>query len=120
MSNRLDLPEQYRIQVCTLLQQYIPEARVLVYGSRVKGDCYEASDLDLVAQLSEQEKKMYVLGDLRDAFSDSNLPIIVQILDWDEIPESFREEINTCYVELQPSTRDALIRQNLEGLGYGE
>lgn len=103
MANKLLLPEQYYTQVCTLLQQYIPHARVLAYGSRVKGDCYEASDLDLVAQLSEQEKKQYVLGDLRDAFSESNLPIMVQILDWDAIPESFQEEILAAYVELQPS-----------------
>ncbi|MEY4587945.1 MAG: hypothetical protein RL497_21 [Pseudomonadota bacterium] len=101
MPNTLHLPEQYRTQVCTLLQQYIPHARVLAYGSRVKGDCYEASDLDLVAHLSGQEKNTYVLGDLKDAFTESNLPILVQILDWDAIPESFREEINACYVELQ-------------------
>jgi hypothetical protein len=67
--NNFHLPERYRMQVCTLLQQYIPHARVL--------------------------------GDLRDTFTESNLPIMVQILDWDAIPESFQEEINTCYVELQ-------------------
>ena len=33
------------------------------------------------------------LGEVRDAFSESNLPILVDILDWARIPDSFREEI---------------------------
>jgi hypothetical protein len=33
------------------------------------------------------------MGEVRDAFSESNLPILVDILDWARIPDSFREEI---------------------------
>ena len=44
----LHLPEPYAAQVRALLQQHIPEAGVWAYGSRVRGDHYPASDLDLV------------------------------------------------------------------------
>ena len=95
----LYLPDSYRKMVCELLQQYIPQADVWVYGSRVNGDYYGASDLDLVARFPVNQTSN--LGDLLEAFSDSNLPIIVQIVDWDRIPEDFRQEILVNYVVLQ-------------------
>ena len=39
----LHLPEKYAAQVRALLQAHIPEAQVWAYGSRVRGDHYEAS-----------------------------------------------------------------------------
>ena len=33
------------------------------------------------------------LSELREALSESNLPILVDLLDWARIPESFRREI---------------------------
>jgi len=38
------------------------------------------------------------LGEVRDAFSESNLPILVDILDWARILDSFREEIERVRV----------------------
>jgi len=42
------------------------------------------------------------LGNVRDAFSESNLPILVDILDWARIPGSFREEIERTGVVVFP------------------
>lgn len=99
---RLHLPEQYATQVRELLRQYIPEAEVWAYGSRVRGDCYNASDLDLVARFPPTEKRdVFRLNAIGEAFQESNLPIIVQIVDWNGIPESFREEILARYVVVQ-------------------
>ncbi len=41
---------------------------------------------------------MHNLDEVRDAFSESNLPILVDILDWAGIPDSFREEIERAGV----------------------
>ena len=103
----LHLPEKYASQVRALLRQYIPEAEVWAYGSRVRGDHYDASDLDLVARFPATEKRNFFrLSDVKDAFVESNLPIIVQIVDWDGIPESFREEILVEYVLFQLGAKD--------------
>jgi len=42
------------------------------------------------------------LGAVREAFSDSNLPILVDIQDWSRIPDSFREEIERTGVVVFP------------------
>ena len=41
------------------------------------------------------------LSALTDALTESNLPILVQVLDWDAIPASFRDEIRACRVLVQ-------------------
>ena len=98
----LYLPEKYAVQVRKLLEKYIPEATVWAYGSRVRGDHYEASDLDLVARFpAEKKRDIFRLGVVREAFVESHVPIIVQIVDWDEIPESFKQEILAGYVVIQ-------------------
>ncbi len=103
----LHLPEKYATQVRALLRQYIPQAEVWAYGSRVCGDHYDASDLDLVARFPPTEqRKPFRLSEIGEAFRESNLPIIVQMVDWDGIPESFRDEILTGYVVVQQGAGD--------------
>ena len=98
----LHLPERYLQRVQALLQQHLPLAEVWAYGSRVNGDYFEASDLDLVvrnpADLGHRQSH---LGELKEAFSDSDLPIFVQVVDWALIPASFQREILAGYVVVQ-------------------
>jgi hypothetical protein len=42
--------------------------------------------------------------DLRDAFNESDLPILVDILDWVLIPESFHTEIKRNHLILYSPT----------------
>jgi predicted nucleotidyltransferase len=86
-----------------ILKTHLPNAEVWAYGSRVNGDYYDASDLDLVVRQPEDlNRRQPDLGDVIEAFSDSNLPIIVQIVDWAAIPEAFHREIEAGYVMIKP------------------
>lgn len=90
----IDLRPEWLETVRQLLAEYLPDAEVWAYGSRVNGTAHEGSDLDLVVRnpvdLSQPQPDMSAL---REAFSESNLPILVDLLDWARIPESFRQEI---------------------------
>jgi len=95
----LQLPERYLQMVLTVLQNHLPNAEVWAYGSRVNGDHYEASDLDLVVrQPDDLTKAQRNLGEVIEAFSDSDLPIIVQVVDWARIPREFQDEIMANYI----------------------
>lgn len=84
--------------VQAILRLHLPHAQIWAYGSRVRGDHYDASDLDLVARHpSDLKQKHLDLDSLREAFVESNLPIIVQIVDWARIPPAFHAEIQACY-----------------------
>lgn len=100
--HHLHLPDPYLRMVQATLRQHAPGALVWAYGSRVRGDHHEASDLDLV--LRDPGRPQFVPGQLdrlRDAFSDSNLPIVVQVVEWSRIPASFQAEISAMYAVVQ-------------------
>lgn len=90
----LDLRPQWLEIVRDLLATHLPDAEVWAYGSRVQGTGHDGSDLDLVVRnpvdLGQPQPD---LSPLREALSESNIPILVDVLDWARIPESFRREI---------------------------
>jgi predicted nucleotidyltransferase len=104
----LYLPARYRSIVQDILRRYLPHAEVWAYGSRVNGDHYDASDLDLVVrQPDDLTRPQPHLDEVAAAFSDSDLPILVQILDWARLPAAFREEIAAGYMVLQAGVASA-------------
>lgn len=104
LTKTLHIPAAWLQQVHSILNQHLPDAEILAYGSRVNGDYYDASDVDLAARFPatvEKLKRITRLDAAKEAFVESNLPIIVQIVDWDAIPQSFRDEILAGYVIVQ-------------------
>ena len=111
VSNQLHLPPRYLEMVREVLRRYLPQAEVWAYGSRVRGDCHDTSDLDLVARnpagLTQPLPQVY---DAAEAFSASNLPLIVQIVDWARIPKAFHGEILAGYVVVQEVRKKEMIQ----------
>lgn len=103
----LYLPPRYLVTVQEILRQHLPHAEIWAYGSRVHGDCHDTSDLDLVARNPEAlTKPCPGLADVAEAFSQSNLPIMVQITDWARIPKAFHDEILAGYVVLKTAAEE--------------
>lgn len=100
----LDLRQKDAEIVLRLLAEYVPDAEVWCYGSRVAGHSHAASDLDLVlrnpADLSISQTRV---TELKEALTESDLPILVDVVDWARIPEAFRREIEKDYRVMQPS-----------------
>ena len=93
----LDLRPEWLATVQRLIAVHLPNAEVLAYGSRVSGTSHEGSDLDLVAcNPVDRTSSLTEVVRLREAFSESNLPILVDLLDWAQIPDSFRQEMIRC------------------------
>ena len=98
----LDLPQKYLEQVKALLRAHVPHVEVWVYGSRVNGSGHAASDIDLVLRNPQNlQEETSALSDLKEASTESNLPIRVDIMDWARIPESFHREIERAHVVVQ-------------------
>ena len=71
---------------------------IWAYGSRVNGDAHDMSDLDLVV-LTESKGKLDIneLMDFKNILQKSNIPILIQVLDFNRIPESFQKNILNDY-----------------------
>ena len=95
----LDLPQKYLEQVKAILRAHVPHAEVWAYGSRVTGNGHEASAPDLVLRNPQNLlEETDALSDLKEAFTESNLPIRVDIMDWERIPASFHREIERAHM----------------------
>jgi uncharacterized protein len=90
----LTLDRKYLNLVKEILTKHIPDKTVWVYGSRIKGSAHEGSDLDLVIMNDTSNEQ---LSSLRSAFSESNLPILIDLFSWSEIPNEFRNEIEETH-----------------------
>ena len=100
---KLDLRPEWLDIIQQLLAVHLPDVEVLAYGSRVTGTAHGGSDLDLVVRYPQNSHlSVRNLGRARDAFTESNLPILVDILDWAQIPDSFRDEIERTGVVIFP------------------
>ena len=117
MTDRLHLHPRHRQQIEGLLRKHLPGIEVWAYGSRVTGQCrHEGSDLDLVLRSHDLSPiPADALRELRYAFSDSNIPILVEARDWARLPESFRREIERGYVEVVSG--DAGLTENRRNAG---
>jgi uncharacterized protein len=96
----IDLQEADLKLVLQILQQYVPQYEVWAFGSRVKNTARKFSDLDL-AIITNQPLSLTQLGKIQEAFSESDLSIKVDILDWSRISEEFKKNIQEKYVVLK-------------------
>jgi len=88
----LQIDSNHLVLIQGILHDHVSSYEVWAFGSRVRGTSTRFSDLDLVI-LSDIPLSLDVLGRLKDAFSESDLPWKVDVIDWATTSESFRELI---------------------------
>ena len=94
--DQIDIAPQHLQMVTEILRRHLPHAEVWAYGSRVSGQSWEYSDLDLVV-VGETALNGREMQDARDDMSESRLPFLVDLKDWHRIPQEWRDEIMRCY-----------------------
>jgi predicted nucleotidyltransferase len=80
----------------TILQHFVQQGEVRVFGSRFRGDHRQYSDLDLVI-VDELPIDSKIIEKLSEAFDNSALTFRVEILDWQQLSVSFRGVIDRGY-----------------------
>lgn len=95
--NLIDIEPKHLVLLKKILKQYIPAKTVWAYGSRVTWTAGIKSDLDIVVFDADSNK----INDLKEAFAESDLPFSVDVMDWGNIPEKFKDNIRKKYVVLQ-------------------
>ena len=84
----LDLEPSELDCVLQALKQHVPDCKVLAFGSRVSGNAKPFSDLDL-AIVGEEPLSLGRMAALAEAFSESDLPWKVDLVDWASTSERF-------------------------------
>lgn len=95
----LNLRTKDKKRIIELFEKTIHQkSELIAFGSRVNGDSHEMSDLDLVIKEKNGNKiEIDQFLSFKEALQKSNIPIIVQVLDWARIPISFHNNILEKY-----------------------
>lgn len=96
----IDVRPEHWALVRDILRRHIPQHAVWAFGSRAKGSAKPYSDLDL-AILADQPLDIAQSAALRDAFTESDLPWKVDIVEWAAIDPDFRRIIDLKKVVVQ-------------------
>jgi predicted nucleotidyltransferase len=102
----IDLDAEQLEVVKRLLEEHVPDVEVRVFGSRVNSRSAPYSDLDLVL-VGDSKIDIQTLESLKDAFSESDLSIQVDVIDWHAISPNFRKSIESQFEVLQLKKRQA-------------
>lgn len=100
MKQPIDLRPDHAKIVHEIIARHLPAGvSVRVFGSRAKWTAKPHSDLDLALKGKEPLPRS-VLGDLAEAFSESDLPFRVDVVDWQTVTPSFQAVIDRDGVAL--------------------
>jgi uncharacterized protein len=109
-SLQFDLPADHRRLVLNILHTNLPAStKAWVFGSRATGRARRYSDLDLAIDTG-RPMTLDEIARLAEAFSDSDLPYRVDLVDWHDIDDRWRQMIVAERVALteaaQPDAAD--------------
>ena len=107
----LDLEEGSRTIVEDILRRLVPGRPVYVFGSRAKGRARRRSDLDLAVGGS-QKLTFSEYADLKYEFSESDLPIFVDVVDLNTVDATFLKRIEPELLPLIASQSHASPRDD--------
>jgi predicted nucleotidyltransferase len=89
----IDLPADHRWLVLDILRAHLPSStKAWVFGSRATGRARRYSDLDLAIDAGRR-LTLDETARLAEAFSDSDLPYRVDVVDWHDIDDRWRQTI---------------------------
>jgi type I restriction enzyme S subunit len=89
-----------------ILGRFIPEREVRAFGSRVNGMTKKFSDLDL-AIMGQEPVPLAIMADLRDAFTESDLPYKVDLIEWANTSPTFKNIIEARSIAVTAEVVDA-------------
>ena len=96
----IDIEEKYLTEIRRILADKVSDCEVRAFGSRIEGKAKKFSDLDL-ALVGGEKLSWRRIELLKDAFSSSDIPIIVDVIDWHAISDEFRAIIENNYEIVQ-------------------
>ena len=90
------IEQRFLDEINSIIYNLYPNAIIWAYGSRVNGDAHEGSDLDLIVKdFGQQDAYLF---ELKEAFQESNIPFLIDILQFNKLPQSFQKEIEKKHI----------------------
>ncbi len=91
----IDIRDKDHKSLCNIANEcFTKPIEIWAYGSRINGESHDVSDLDIVVRTADFiPLAINELIDFKEQLQASNIPIIIQVMDWNRIPQSFHHNI---------------------------
>lgn len=80
-------------KILRCISLHLPKAKVFAFGSRVKGTARKYSDLDLALD-ADHSIDLSIITKIKHALSETNIPIMIDIVDYHSINSDFKSLID--------------------------
>ncbi|HRP01889.1 MAG TPA: nucleotidyltransferase domain-containing protein [Candidatus Kapabacteria bacterium] len=92
----MKLNNRHKEMIVQILNENLrSKCKIILYGSRYKGDAHSASDLDLIIKsIDGQAISKNELKQLHNSFIESHLPFRIDIRDYYSLPNYFLKYID--------------------------
>ena len=106
----IDLNSKHLETIQRILAEHVPKCEARAFGSRVKWTAKDYSDLDL-AVVGSKPLSRRQLRRLKEAFEESDVPIRVDVADWQSLTDWFKQVIAVEYEVIQKTAPvDGLVK----------
>jgi len=82
-----------KLFVINTISSQLPNAKLLAFGSRIRGDAKKYSDLDIAINLGKKIDSKDI-NILEENFAESDLPFKVDLVDYQRISDEFRKLVD--------------------------
>ena len=108
MTATIDMSQEHSAIVRAVLCRHLPPgARAFAFGSRAQGGAPPFSDLDLAIEC-DRPLGLDLIGQIAEAFSESDLPYKVDIVDLSALDPGFRTRIAADLLPLPLHTNEKI------------
>ena len=88
-----ELDPRYKQMILDAMNYHFPNARIILFGSRARGNNKESSDIDIAIDTG-QRIRLSAVGRARTTLEHLPLPVGIDLVDFRSIPQELRDEIN--------------------------
>ncbi len=79
-----------KLFVAQTIRRSLPGARIMAFGSRIKGGASHYSDLDVAIDAS-QSVDLRVLSQIKEVFANSDVPFRIDVSDFHDMTPEFQQ-----------------------------
>jgi predicted nucleotidyltransferase len=84
--------EKYKKIIMPIIEKYAPDAKIILYGSRARGDFGQGSDIDIALDAGHKID-IRIMSNISGDLEESDLPINFDIVDFQAVSEKMQQRI---------------------------
>lgn len=88
----MSLQPEYKNKIVAVLSALFPDTKIILYGSRARGDNTRTSDIDVALDAGKKLDTLAV-SEARSMLSESYIPYKIDLVDVHNIPQDMKKKV---------------------------